>query len=194
MVTFDLTNIIYAAEEVVHAAVEAAQESDGGVVGLLGLNIKLFIAQLINFGIVLFILWKWVFKPVTTALRQRTEKIENSLADAKKIEEKMIEMESYQKQQVEKANKDYQKIVVQAENVAKQQKEEILQEAKTRAEKMIRDAEMRMTEEKRQLISEAKQELVDLVVTASERILSEKLDKKKDEKLISEMLKDVKQQ
>src|SRR5262245_53133970 len=63
------------------------EESEGGVLGMLGINWKLFIAQLINFGIVLFVLWKWVFKPVSSGLEARTTRIEKSLQDATQLEQ-----------------------------------------------------------------------------------------------------------
>src|SRR5574340_228833 len=71
---------------VAYAAEEAASEaSNQGLAGTLGINWKLFIAQLVNFGIILAVLWKWVFIPVAKNLAARTEKIEKSLNDADRI-------------------------------------------------------------------------------------------------------------
>ena len=189
---FDLINTAQAAEEAVHAVAETAiTTEDQGVIGLLGLDIKLFIAQLINFGLVFLILWKWVFKPVVGALRSRQEKIEKSLADAKKIEQKVQDLEDYKKKQLEQANRDYQKVITKAEDMAKQQKAEVLKETKSQAERMIKDSEGRIGADKKRMITEAKGELAALVVAASEKVISEKLDQKKDEQLIKESLKNL---
>ena len=50
---------------------------------------KLLIAQLINFAIVLFVLWKFAIKPLSKTMDKRTNDIEKSIDDAKKIEENL---------------------------------------------------------------------------------------------------------
>ncbi|MBL8031980.1 MAG: hypothetical protein JNK33_06710, partial [Candidatus Doudnabacteria bacterium] len=66
--------------EVAHASEAATGQASG--LGSLGLNAKLFIAQLVNFSIIFFVLWRWVFKPITRHLQERTTRIEQSLQDA----------------------------------------------------------------------------------------------------------------
>src|SRR3989344_1771355 len=83
----DLHNLILFATQ---QAAEHAGES-GGAIGTLGLNWKLFIAQLINFSVIMFILWRWVFRPVGGALESRRKKIEESVAKAETIEKQMQE-------------------------------------------------------------------------------------------------------
>ena len=62
---------------IILATGEVTKEAgSGGVIGTLGLNWKLFMAQLLNFGIVLFVLWKWVFRPVAGALETRRQRVE----------------------------------------------------------------------------------------------------------------------
>ncbi|MBX4188293.1 MAG: hypothetical protein KW793_04140, partial [Candidatus Doudnabacteria bacterium] len=54
-------NSIPDASQGIQSAAEAgAHKNSSGVLGTLGINWKLFLAQLINFSIVLFVFWKWV--------------------------------------------------------------------------------------------------------------------------------------
>ena len=181
----DFISVAQAAEEL------AVSAEDPGVIGLLGLDIKLFIAQLVNFSIVLFVLWKWVFNPVTRAMEERTKKIEKSLADTKKIEKKVAELEEYKKKQINRAYHDYEKIVSEAEIFAKKQKVEILLETKHQSEKMIKISESRIAQDKKTMVAEVKEELADLVVAATEKIISEKLEGNQDKKLIEESLEEL---
>jgi len=168
-------------------AVEAATE-DPGVVGLLGINWKLFLAQLVNFSVILFILWRWVFKPVTGALQKRTATIEKSLSDAEEIKKKMVELETYTKEQIAKANTEYQAILAKAEQTSVQQKEAILAEARDAASRMVKEAETRVAADKESMMSEVKTEVADMVVMAMEKVIHEKLTSEKDKQYIREVL------
>src|SRR3989338_5412285 len=72
--------------------VTEAVEATGGIAAL-GINAKLLLAQLIHFGIVLLIFWKWIYGPVKAMLQKRQETIEKSLEDAKLFEERLTKIE-----------------------------------------------------------------------------------------------------
>lgn len=63
----------------------------------LGLDIKLLLAQIINFLLLWFLLSKFVYKPVLKLLDDRKKKIATSLTNAKKIEDKLVEIEAKEK-------------------------------------------------------------------------------------------------
>ena len=48
----------------------------------LGIDWKIFLAQLVNFGIVFFVLKKFAFSPIQKLLKERQSKIEKGLNDA----------------------------------------------------------------------------------------------------------------
>ncbi|MEK9181259.1 MAG: F0F1 ATP synthase subunit B [Patescibacteria group bacterium] len=187
----DLTHILHLVEA---AAVEAAGEESksGNVFQLLGINWKLFIAQLVNFGIILFVLWKWVFTPVTNALQNRTKKIEESLKDAEEIKRQVAQLEEFRKQQIALARNESDEILNKSRVAAADQKLQILKEARVQSEKITSDAEKRISAERSKILAEVKGELAGLVTAATEKILAEKLDKNKDRKLIKDSLNGLK--
>lgn len=176
--------LILALEEAVS---ETSQET--GIVGTLGLNWKVFIAQLVNFAIIVFILWRWVFKPVTTAMQKRTEKIEQSVKKAEEVAKKVEELEKFKKTQIIQAQKEYEKIIAAAHQIASEQKEQTLKEASGQAQSLISEAERRIAAEKNKMLSEVKEELASVVISAVEKISNEKLDVQKDRALVEESLK-----
>src|SRR5690348_9342004 len=109
MMTHILHYIFSAVIPTAHAAETAS--ANPNVAELFGLNWKLFIAQLVNFGIILFVLWKWVFGPVGKKLQERSDKIEKSLQQAKEIEEKHKAAEQHRMLEIEKARKEASEIV-----------------------------------------------------------------------------------
>lgn len=176
---------------IVPVAHAAENGNDQSVTALLGLNWKLFIAQLVNFGIVLFVLWKWVFGPVGTKLQERTDRIEKSLQQAKEIEEKHEAAEQQRILEIERARKEANEIVDKAQKAAIQTKEQILAEAKQASDKMIEQTKQQLADEKNKLMREVREEVAGLVVMATEKLLRSKLDPHKDEQLIKESLKNI---
>lgn len=182
-----------AATEAVSASPEAAQEAahaaeETGIAGMFGISWKLFLAQLINFGIVLLVLWKWVFGPVSKAMQARADRINKSLADAGTIEYEKGQLEQTKKEVIAEARKEAAGIVASAQNEAEKVKTEILQSAKDEQAKVLDHTKKQLAMETEKAVQNAKGEIANLVVTATETILQEKIDAKKDQGLIAKAL------
>lgn len=172
------------------AAAETAQEA--GVIGTLGLNWKLFLAQAFNFGIVVLILWKWVFRPVVGALESRRQRVESSVKKAEEIDQRLLALEQTEAAKIKDARAEADRILKEAEANASQQRGLVLADAKAEAEKIMVAAKTTITLEKEQLMLQARAELGEVVVLATEKILRAKLDESADHELITQTLKKVK--
>ncbi|MBI2607669.1 MAG: F0F1 ATP synthase subunit B [Candidatus Doudnabacteria bacterium] len=187
----DLSSIILAATEVAQETTHA-EEASGGVLGTLGINWKLFLAQLINFGIVLFVFWKWIVKPLGQTLTERQERIESGLKKAEKAEEDRKKFDAWKMEELKKARVTADEVLRQATDTANKIKQETIFEAQKQSEKILEQAKSTIAAEKDQMVKEVKQEVATLVVAASEKILNSKLDPVKDHALIKESIKKVK--
>jgi F-type H+-transporting ATPase subunit b len=186
--------ILFAAEAVQTAAEgtgDAAQAADSGVLGTLGINWKLFLAQLINFAVVLFIFWRWIAKPLTKALIARQERIESGLKNADLIEREKKSFEDWKGLEMKKVRNEAENILKSTTETATKLKQDILNEAHAQSAKVIEQAKSQVELEKTRMIKEVKEEIATLVVIASEKILKAKLDPKKDQNLIEESIKAV---
>ena len=186
----DLHQLFHLLIPVAHAAEEAA--TNGGIAGTFGIDWMKFAAQLLNFAIVLFVLWKWVFTPVTKKLEERTAKIEKSLNDAERITKEKQEFETWRQAEMGKARQEASSIVTAAQTEAGKAKQVILDQTKQDQQKLIDQAKAQIESEKNKSISEAKSELADMITNATEKILRHKLDSKTDQALIKESLANVK--
>ena len=187
----------YAASTATPATSTTTQAEEGktveekGVIGMFGINWKLFLAQLVNFSIILFVLWKWVFGPVTSGLTKRTEKIEASLVDAQKIAEERQTFDSWKQGEMGSVRKEASGIIAQAKQDAEVVRAELLTQAKLEQEKLAANTRAQLEQEKSKMIEEVKGHISELVVSASETILRAKLDPKKDAELIKSALADA---
>ena len=188
----DLSSLItLATEQAVEAAAEHP-EGSAGFIGTLGINWKLFLAQLLNFGIVLFILWKWVMKPVVGALESRRVKIEQSLKKAQDIEERLQKFEEHKEGELRRIRVQGQEILNQANAAAASAKAETVAAGRAEAERIMQETKQTIAAEKDQMMAELREEVAGLTVMATEKILREKLDGTKDKRLIEEVIKSFK--
>jgi F-type H+-transporting ATPase subunit b len=161
------------------------------VLGTLGIDWKLFLAQLVNFGIVLFIFWKWIVKPLATTLTNRQNKIEAGLKNAEYTEQERKKFEEWKTNEMKKVRVEADNILRTTTDSANKIKQETIVDAQKQADKILEQAKVSIESEKTQMMKEVKQEVATLVVMASEKILRTKLDPKKDHELIKESTKGI---
>jgi len=173
---------------IAHASEVVNESAKPGIVGTFGINWMLFLAQLINFGIVVFVLKKFAFGPIAKKLQERSEKIEIALQDAKKIELEKEQFEQWKNEEMQKSRKEAAGILTGAEKEAEILKTETLNQTKKEQEKLVNQAKAQIEHEKTLTLQSAKTELADIITTTSEKILKEKLTGEKDQKLIKGLL------
>ncbi len=174
---------------IAHAAEEA---TNTGITGTFGIDWMKFIAQLINFAAVLFVLWKWVFTPVTKKLEERTAKIEKAMRDANTTEKEKQEFAVWKDEQMKNARVEAGSIISAAQKDAGAVKDSILIQAKEDQLKLVDQSRKQIESEKTAAMQSAKSELADLITNATEKILRQKLDGAKDKQLICESLSNLK--
>lgn len=192
MITF--IDIAYAASEASAKVAEyagGAELEPSGIAGTLGLDLKLFIAQLINFAIVLFILWRFVFKPVAGKLSERTDKIEKALKNADLTAKERESFGVWKKQEMSKIKKEASDLLAAARLEAEGAKEQTLSDTKEEQKKLVAQAKILIQKEKDKAVKEAKSEISEIVILATEKVLGQKLDEKTDKKLVSEVVKSL---
>jgi len=179
---------------IAHAASEAAQAENqsGGVLGTLGINWKLFVAQLVNFGIVMWILWKFVFGPVGKKLEERRQKIDKALKDAADVERQKTEFEAWREEEMRKTRTQAAEIVSQAQKEALVQKDKVVADTKSEQEKLVKQAKEQIKSEQEKSVLEIKSQIAELVTMATEKVLKQKLDGKHDQELVKKSIESLK--
>ena len=154
----------------------------------LGINGKLLIAQIINFLILLYVLYKFAYGPVLKMLDERTKKIEKGLKDAEDSHKKLAEISEKESTVLVEARKQAQEIIKKAEESASSQAQEIMNASKEQSQKMLETAQKQIEQEKTKILSEVRAEVAGLVMMATEKIIDEKLDATKDAALIKKAI------
>lgn len=171
---------------------EAKQVAESaGVLGTLGVDGKLFLAQLVNFGIVVFVMWKWVYTPLLKVMDERAKKIEQGLKDAEASASARRNAEDQGLGIVAEARKSAKAIMDEAVVAAEAERQESARRARAEVEKIVSQGRDQLATEKRKMVAEAKAEVGSLIALATGKILGEKIDPAKDAKLIEKAIKEV---
>lgn len=156
----------------------------------LGISLPTLLAQLINFIILLLLLYFAAYKPIIRMLDQRSNKIKESMEQAEAIHKKTAETEEEVKAQLEVGRKEAQAIVAQATQIGDRLKEEAKKEARQEAESLIAKARAEIDRERDEVVDELRKEFVDIAVTAAGKVIKETLDKEKHRRAIEEVLEE----
>ncbi len=151
--------------------------------------------MVIIFGITLFILKKFAWKPILNALKDREASIADALSSADKARSEVADLKSDHEKIIAEARLEKDAILKEAKEI----KEKIVSEAKTQAQaegqKMLDAARQQLTAEKDAAINEMKKQVVELSVMVAEKVIHKELEAKSEqESLVNDLLKDLKLQ
>jgi len=158
----------------------------------LGIDWKLLAAQVVNFAILVYILQRFVFKPVLKALESRREQIEKNAKQGDEVEQKLKEAEALKEEVLAKARKDSALIVKEAEQSAAKLKETKLAETKAEADKMIALGKAKVEQDRTALREELRKEMGSLVALAVEKTVGDVIDQHAQKKLTEEAIAIIK--
>ena len=162
------------------------------ILELLGVDWKLMIAQLINFVIVLLVLWKFAIKPLMNTMDSRNAEISKGLDDAKAATDKIEEVEQDVKIKLQKAKAEAIEILEQAKKQSESNRQDSLEQVKNEVAEVVKKAKEQIAAEKKDLVNGAKTEIAGLLTKALQQILSGGLSKDIDQKYIEKTLKEIK--
>ncbi len=155
-------------------------------------GIGLIFWMTIAFGLLLWILAKFAWKPIMKGLKEREDSIDEALNEANKAREEMKELKFSNEQLLKEAKEARDDILRDARKVKETIIEESKEKANEEANRIIENAKESIQYEKLAAIHEMKNQLADLSIEIAEKILKEELkttDKQK--KLIYKLIDEV---
>lgn len=156
-----------------------------------GVNPILLAAQVVNFLVLLFILKKLLYKPVITLLDERKKKIEDSLANAEKIQKELEETEVRREKVLAEAIEEGKRIIAEATAAGNALMIESQNKAKADMEAMIEQGKAMIAGERDKMTREVKQDVARMIEMSMEKVLVG-LDSKSQQKLVDDAVKSIK--
>lgn len=174
-----LSSFVLFAQATGHA-VEAASHGEAAtgiskIAQDFGLSWPYFVAQVLSFSIVAWVLWRFAFKPVIATLDERQRRIASGLQYAEETQAKLAAAQQESAAIVQKANVEATRIVDEARKSAKDFLDRQTQEATAKANELLAKAQQAIELEHKKMLADARTEIARLVVTTTERVLAKKL-------------------
>jgi F-type H+-transporting ATPase subunit b len=146
-----------------------------GIARTFGVQWHLLLAQIINFCVVAYLLYRLALKPVLRTLDERQKIISDGLQYAEEMKAQLAETEQKRLRILEGAHAEaktwFEKAKEESTEYAKSQR----QRAEERADEVLQQARESITLERSKMLKDVHSEVVQLVVTTTERILKKTL-------------------
>lgn len=162
-----------------------------GLIKALGIDGRILLAQLFNFSILVFVLWRFAYKPVLNILEERRSKVNKGLDDAEAAAERLRLAEEESKQILIQARQSASQLIEKAQQQAELRQQEIVKKAEEDIGVMMEKERAKIKAEKDSSLAQLKGELSGLVLLSLKRFLTEDLDDKRDQEVIKRVIKDL---
>ena len=157
----------------------------------LGVKWPEFIAQLISFSLVFFVLNKFAFKRIAVVLAERRQKIADSLAGADKIKAELAKTEVDRQKTLTEASEMANKMIADARDAAARVRETETQKAIAAAEQIVVKAREAAAQERAQMLAQLKREVGQLVVKTTATVTGKVLTADDQKRLAEETQKQL---
>ena len=154
-------------------------------------NLVGLIFQVINFLLLLYLLNRWLFKPLLARMDERGEKIARGLEDAETAARDRELARAEREAAVSEARKEAADMLARANKIAEDTRKEILDQARSEAEKVTARAREEIVAEKDRAMAEIRGQVADLALAAAGKLVRREMDGPTQRRLVEEFLAEV---
>jgi len=158
---------------------------------LFKLEPGLFIWTWISFGLLLLILYKFVFPALLAGIKQREQKIADSVDKAQEIETRLTAIESEHEEVIAMAKKEADAILRQVREESGELKKKLSAEADKKAASILEDARIKIQEERTAVLNSLRGDIAEMVCDASAKLIQTKFTEPEDLKLAEKMVNEL---
>jgi F-type H+-transporting ATPase subunit b len=160
---------------------------------LVNPEIGLLVWTTVSFAVLFFLLAKFAWKPIMAAIYTRERSIEDALLKAEAAKEEMSRLTSENESLLKQARAERDVILHEAKKVKDQIIADAKEAAHTEGARMIEMARIEINSQKAIAMADVKNQVASLSLEIAEKVLKLQLaDQKKQDELVSQLLKEVK--
>jgi len=158
------------------------------LVGIVPWN---FVAQICNLFIQVYLIKRFLFKPINQILEKRKAMADAQIQDAVKMKDEASSMKAEYEQNMLEAKNKANEILQTAQKTAAIQSEEMLKQASEQVIALKAKAEKDIDQEKRKAVNEIKGEISGMAMEIAGKVIEREISDKDHEKLINEFISNV---
>ncbi len=150
-----------------------------------------FVATICNLLIQMYLIKRFLFKPINEMLAKRKEAADAEIRDAEKAKTEAEAIKAEYEQNMLEAKERANEILSNAQKTAALQSEEVVREANRQAAAIKAKAESDIAQEKRKAVNEIKDEIGGMAVEIAGKVIEREISEADHAKLIDEFIANV---
>lgn len=157
----------------------------------LGVDWSLLLAQIINFGVIAFILSYFIYKPVLKVIDERKEKTRKAMKDADDIERAKKDIEQARIDSMRKLDEESRGLMEKAKKHAETVQAELLEKARAEADAALQKGRTQLENERRQALDSLQGTVAKVVMKMTEKILEREFTPADQERILKSVEKEL---
>ncbi|MGM9519646.1 MAG: F0F1 ATP synthase subunit B [Phascolarctobacterium sp.] len=149
------------------------------------------IAQILNFLVLVFVLAKFVYKPVLGIMEERKNKIASDLETAEKAKNDAEAVKAEYAAKLADARQEAQAIIENARKTAQAAHDKIMADTKAEQEQYVAAQKEIIATEKKKAMDEVRAQVISLSMIAAGKIVEQKLNSEEDKKMASKIVDSI---
>lgn len=158
------------------------------VLKTLGIDGWNFLLHTINFLVLIFLLSRFLYRPVVGMLDERSRRIEESLAAAERARAEVAQADREREELLANTRREIQEMLTQSQQIADRIQSEARAAAQQESQRIVERARQEADAERQQAMIELRREVATLAVQAAERVVRQSLDDPAHRRLVDEFL------
>ena len=150
-----------------------------------------FIAQILNLFIQVYLIKRFLFKPINEVLKKRQEAADKDIQEAKKAKEAAEAVKTEYETSMSDARGEANRIIEDAKKDANLRAEELIKEAEQHASSIKAKAEEDIRLERKKALNEVKDEIGSIAMDIAGKVVEKEIHEDEHKALIDEFLQNV---
>jgi F-type H+-transporting ATPase subunit b len=149
------------------------------------------IMQVINFGILLWLLNKFLFTPLGGFLEKRSQEIADNIDESKQAQQEAQTLLDESKEEVAKSKLEAKRIVTHAIETGTFEKKKMMDNAEQKVKELLVYGKEEVKREVQKAKVELKNQIADISIDIASKVLEKKIDKDSNDQLIKDHLYEI---
>ena len=168
-----------------------AQEAESGTRTFMKPDTGLMVWTLIIFVVLMFVLSRYAFGPITAAVEAREKALEDAIEGAKRDREAAAKLLQEHQAAIDAARGEAQKIIAEGRAVGEKMRTDMLETTRKEQQDMLERARREIESEKDKAIMQLRREAVDLALAGASKVIEQNLESQKNRQLVESYLASI---
>lgn len=154
-------------------------------------NLQDTLLTILSVGVLLLVLSRKVFGPISELLRKRQEYVQNQISESEHKNQEAERLKREYDEKILNARQESSEIVSSARALGEDIKAKAISESKELARQELEKGKRDLENERLKTMKSMNEEIADIALNLAEKVLNEKMDSNQDKELVKSFIKDL---